>query len=239
MAHPLHIGLCPYRRLVPLFLLAAVLGCDAGAGDSKLLEVARRVFTSKEVQTDPQPASPVASTSDAESIEPASRGRIVLIESLDISTLEDDTAEAAPRSFYRYTDASGRLHLVEGIQNVPEAYRDAAARLSGNAGPRINRYEAKASAPRSRPRMVASTFNPNRLDVTLYSAPWCGACQRVKQLLDDEGVSYTEYDVDADDGAREEVRQVLGNVQIPLLEIDGAYIAGYSRSAILRRVRGG
>jgi mycoredoxin len=43
--------------------------------------------------------------------------------------------------------------------------------------------------------------------VTLYSAPWCGYCRIAKRFLDEQGVSYTEINIDEDEAAARRVEQ--------------------------------
>ncbi|MEO3785761.1 glutaredoxin domain-containing protein [Actinocorallia sp. B10E7] len=37
--------------------------------------------------------------------------------------------------------------------------------------------------------------------ITVYSAPWCGHCHRLKSQLDRAGIPYTEVDVDQEPDA--------------------------------------
>ena len=46
--------------------------------------------------------------------------------------------------------------------------------------------------------------------VTMYSTPWCGYCRRLKVQLDQEGIRYSEIDVDRDHTAAEYVKAVNG-----------------------------
>ncbi len=208
-------------------------GCEQNTDDSMLIAIAQRVFSVPE-------ETPDTASEKVELAAPTQRNdSIVIIEADDVSTVDDPETVPSSKAFYRYVDASGRDHLVQGLHNIPAQHQPKAAKLSGNQGRSINRYDAASVVRQYQPKVVASSFNPNRLDVTLYGATWCGACRRAKQLLDREGISYIEYDIDEDEDAREEVRSILGNVKIPLLDINGTYIAGYERDAIMRLVRGG
>ena len=40
---------------------------------------------------------------------------------------------------------------------------------------------------------------------------------------------YEVRDIHRDPGAREEVKRILGQVRVPLLEIRGRYVSGFSR----------
>lgn len=46
--------------------------------------------------------------------------------------------------------------------------------------------------------------------MTVYSTQWCGYCRRLKFLLDEEGITYREIDIDADPSAASLVERVSG-----------------------------
>ncbi|GAA3210456.1 glutaredoxin domain-containing protein [Actinocorallia longicatena] len=46
--------------------------------------------------------------------------------------------------------------------------------------------------------------------ITVYSAPWCGHCHRLKAQLDRAEIAYTEVDVDATPGATELIASLNG-----------------------------
>ena len=148
---------------------------------------------------------------------PSPRPRILEAGELSVVGAEAD----AP--MVRYFDAEGSLHMVRGLERVPPEHRaDAVVLGSGN----VNVVNVPA------PSAVAFQDwepepNPNRTRVTLFSAPWCGACKRARRHLETKGVAYRERDIDRDDSARDEVREILGRVAIPLLDVNGRYISGF------------
>jgi mycoredoxin len=74
--------------------------------------------------------------------------------------------------------------------------------------------------------------------VTLYSAPWCGYCRIAKRFLDEQGVSYSEINIDEDEAAAQRVEQWNnGSRTIPTLDINGAIFTNPS-PAQLRQVLG-
>jgi glutaredoxin len=134
----------------------------------------------------------------------------------------------------RYVDADGSVHMVRGMAGVPEAYRLDAVELGGG---NVNLVSVPApTAAAFRDWMPES--NPNRSDVVLFSATWCGICRQAKRHLDRQGVVYQERDIDADPEAMRQVREVLGRVAVPLLDVNGRYIAGF-RPDVYDRALGG
>jgi glutaredoxin 3 len=63
--------------------------------------------------------------------------------------------------------------------------------------------------------------------VEIYSSPFCGYCARAKRLLSSKGVSYVEYDVDADPALRTKmVARANGRTTVPQIFIDGTHVGG-------------
>lgn len=54
--------------------------------------------------------------------------------------------------------------------------------------------------------------------VTMYSTTWCGYCQRLKKMMEREGIEYSEVNIELDEAAAQLVEQVNGgNQTVPTL----------------------
>jgi glutaredoxin 3 len=62
--------------------------------------------------------------------------------------------------------------------------------------------------------------------VVLYTTDWCPYCARARSLLETKGVAYTEIDVDAVPGARDEMLARGGGDTLPQIFIDGRPVGG-------------
>lgn len=49
--------------------------------------------------------------------------------------------------------------------------------------------------------------------LTMYSTPWCGYCQRLKAQLNREGIAFTEIDIEQNPESAEFVMSVNGGNQ--------------------------
>lgn len=58
----------------------------------------------------------------------------------------------------------------------------------------------------------------------LLGATWCGPCKRVKNFLDNKGVSYTYADVDTEEGLNLAKDWCVRSV--PSMSIDGKVVSG-------------
>lgn len=70
--------------------------------------------------------------------------------------------------------------------------------------------------------------------VTIYSAPWCAFCKTEKQYLEHLGVSFTNRDIEEDDGAMKELLEKVGGEtsSVPVTDINGTIIRGFDRAKI-------
>lgn len=65
-------------------------------------------------------------------------------------------------------------------------------------------------------------------DIEIYTWSHCPYCKKAKALLDEKGVTYTEYALDGDEAAREKMAQERSNGRksVPQIFIDGKHIGG-------------
>lgn len=74
--------------------------------------------------------------------------------------------------------------------------------------------------------------------VTIYGAKWCGACRQAKSYLTKKGVRFLEKDVDESPTVQAELRAKLSKAgmpptsSIPILDVGGKVLVGFSQSAI-------
>jgi glutaredoxin 3 len=69
--------------------------------------------------------------------------------------------------------------------------------------------------------------------VVMYTTSWCPYCTRARQLFDSKGVPYTEIDVDAVEGAREEMQRRSGRTSVPQIFVGERHLGGYDDTRAL------
>jgi glutaredoxin 3 len=60
----------------------------------------------------------------------------------------------------------------------------------------------------------------------MYTTDWCPYCARARSLLELKGLAYTEIDVDAVPGARDEMMARGGGETVPQIFIGGRPVGG-------------
>lgn len=77
-------------------------------------------------------------------------------------------------------------------------------------------------------------------DLTMYTTTWCGYCRQLKRQLDEQGVGYTEVNIETTPGAAEFVMSVNGgNQTVPtLLFADGSTLTNPSMAQVRAQLEG-
>jgi len=73
--------------------------------------------------------------------------------------------------------------------------------------------------------------------VTVYSTPSCGYCRMAKEYLTRKGVSFTDYNVAADQHRAEEMVKKSGQMGVPVLDVNGRVIIGFNQPEIDRALQ--
>ena len=73
-------------------------------------------------------------------------------------------------------------------------------------------------------------------EVVLYATSWCGYCRKTRELLEDQGVAYREFDIEESDEGRQQY-EALGGNGVPVLDVRGTVIHGYDEGEILSALR--
>ncbi len=68
--------------------------------------------------------------------------------------------------------------------------------------------------------------------VIIYTTSWCPFCEATKEFLKKKGVEFEEKNVENDIQAREEMIEKSGQLGVPVIDIDGKIIVGYSPEEI-------
>ena len=92
---------------------------------------------------------------------------------------------------------------------------------------------------------IERVFNPSQMvsqqtraqaNVVLYATDWCGYCKQTRRFLDSKGIPYTEYDIEKSAEGRK-AYEALGGRGIPLIDVNGTLIRGFSPEEILAALK--
>ena len=84
-------------------------------------------------------------------------------------------------------------------------------------------------------RQLQGTRSNQDIKVVMYMTDWCGYCRKAREYLHSLGVNLIEYNIEKDAEKREEMRK-LGGRGVPLIDVEGILIKGYSKELIKNAV---
>lgn len=84
---------------------------------------------------------------------------------------------------------------------------------------------------------------PADAEVVLYSASWCGVCKATRRFLEQQGVAFTEKDVEKDPGANAEMQRkarAAGKTPrgVPVIDFGGEIILGFDQGRLRQLIDG-
>jgi mycoredoxin len=76
------------------------------------------------------------------------------------------------------------------------------------------------------------------IKVIMYMTSWCHYCKKARDYINSQGAALTEYDIERDRYASDEMaRKTGGSHGVPVVDIEGIIIRGYSPEAISNALR--
>lgn len=98
--------------------------------------------------------------------------------------------------------------------------------------------QARVDAARPRP-VEREQVQEGALSAIIYGASWCKPCHLAEEYLKQKGVRVTMKDIEEEPGASAEMRQKLSGAglsgaSIPVLDVGGTILVGFSTSAVDR-----
>ncbi len=145
-------------------------------------------------------------------------------------------APAAPavEVWYQYTDDRGSIRFASSMSEVPVRWHDRVSKVEMSPI-RITSLPSRRAAPtRTRSRRsqpVEQVWGGSRSEgeIIVYTTSWCGACRKAIAHLEAKGVDFERKDIEEDPDAHEEyLRKAKGRRGIPLIDVGGQILQGYS-----------
>lgn len=117
-------------------------------------------------------------------------------------------AGAAHADIYKWTDASGQVHFGDNPNS----------KSAKVVNVQVNTYRNTVST---------SPRPPAAKQVVLYSTSWCGYCKQARAYFQQNGISYTDRDIEKDPAAKRAYEQLQGH-GVPLIMIGSQRLEGFN-----------
>ena len=73
----------------------------------------------------------------------------------------------------------------------------------------------------------------NAADVVLYTTSWCPYCTRARALFTAKGVAFTDIDIEATPGARQQMQARSGRTSVPQIFVGDRHLGGFDDTKAL------
>ena len=71
-------------------------------------------------------------------------------------------------------------------------------------------------------------LKPENTEITIYSTVWCGPCKMAKNFLTENGFSFNDIDIEANDISREEMAAMTKGTTVPQIIINDVPVGGFT-----------
>ena len=68
--------------------------------------------------------------------------------------------------------------------------------------------------------------------VTIYSLPTCHFCHEVKAFFTENNISFTDYNISADEARKNEMIEKSGQMSVPVIFVGEEMVLGFDRSKL-------
>jgi glutaredoxin len=149
-------------------------------------------------------------------------GKLVYVADLNETTPEGNyRVKTMSRAAWDELGASRRKARLEAL--APSSAPPPSSSVAGAAPPKLGANSAA------------------KVNVIIYGASWCKPCHDAAAYLRARSINVTEKDIDDSDAARSEMqrkleRAGLGGAQIPVIDVMGQILIGYSPRALDRAI---
>ncbi len=164
---------------------------------------------------------------------------LVLLSSFLFSTILPtlDLSSEAWGQIYQYTDKNGNVVFSDKPPADADAkekkLKDDGVYWSNRSEADYPSYKDDKEAPSTSAREEKRTRDYSRVTVVMYMTDWCGYCKQARQYIRSLGAGLIEHNIDRDQSKKEEMKKKSGgSTAVPLIDIDGIIIRGFSQSAI-------
>lgn len=145
---------------------------------------------------------------------------------------------------YQWTDKNGNVVFSDTppsgkeakIKQLKEDGVYLAPPREERAEPAIRNETANTAPSQDREREAKRKKSIRDVNVVMYSTNWCGYCKKAREYITSLGANLTEYNIEEDKSRGDEMLKKSGSRSIPVIDVEGIIIRGYSPGMIKQAV---
>ena len=129
------------------------------------------------------------------------------------------------------------LDIREALENT--ARQSSASNARTETSPAVSRNQKTESDQPAVKKTETKTVRDARdVRVVMYVTDWCPYCKKARDFLNAQGVSLSEYNIERDRNAADEmVRKTGGRKGVPVIDIEGIIVRGFSPKQIADAIK--
>ncbi len=137
---------------------------------------------------------------------------------------------------HRWVDADGNVHFSDQMpeQVAPEKVQTQVIDNRINTFTSIEVTASDFLGAREQARIDKA--NSRGKSVVMYSAVWCGVCKKARRYFVDNGIPFSEFDVETSQQGREDFER-LGGRGVPIILVDDARMNGFNAARFAQLYR--
>jgi glutaredoxin len=138
---------------------------------------------------------------------------------------------------YQYTDKKGNLIFSDkppADSNAKEKrLKEEGVYWSNQSEDDYASNNESKESPSTPARVEKRNRDYGRVTAVMYMTDWCGYCKQAGQYIRSLGAGLIEYNIERDPSKKDEMKRISGGSSaVPLIDIDGTIIRGFSQGAI-------
>lgn len=125
-----------------------------------------------------------------------------------------------------------RAERIRAFENLdPAALQKRVAQPNVSGAPKVDGQVRRRPSTSQGAERKAKAIRSD-VPVVMYSTDWCGVCKRARKYFEEQGIRFTEYDVDRNMQARNEYMLLNPRRSVPTIKIGNEVIVGFSPAAV-------
>jgi glutaredoxin len=126
---------------------------------------------------------------------------------------------------YKWKDRNGNVFFSD----TPPAGADAEVISLKDERAPAPKTTPKVNSPKPQSRLTEEKRPYGSIKVIMYKTSWCGYCRKAREYLQSLNVNLVEHDIERDRSMGEEMLRKSGGTRgVPLIDVEGIIIHGYS-----------